>query len=393
MNTHNPLSDPLAEGGFETLCAHYGEHRLAHGGAAAPPLYQSSTFVYPDAEAYERRLLPQSPYYEYTRQSNPTTAMLEAKLAQLERGNWARCFGSGMGAITCAVNACIGAGAHIVAVANCYLPTHEFLQQYLDRFGVKVTFVQGVKPADFIAALRDETRVIYLESPTWGRFELIELAPIVEAARQRGITTIFDNSWATPYFQKPLDLGCDLVVHSATKYIGGHSDALGGVVIGRGDELRDTVLREAELLGAVLDPFAAWLMLRSLRTLAVRLEQHQRGGLAVARMLAEHPKVREVFHPGLESHPQHEVARRQLSGYPGVFNFALEDQTRAATNRFINRLRLFSIGCSWGGHESLALGGTLFDRNATTPLWLIRLHVGLETVTDLVHDVRQALED
>lgn len=182
-------------------------------------------------------------------------------------------------------------------------------------------------------------------------------------------------------------------MHSASKYLGGHSDVVGGVVIGRDEELRNKVRTESELHGATLDPFAAWLLLRGLRTLAVRMEQHQRSGLAMAHMLAEHPRVRRVYHPGLEDHPHHGVARRQLDGYAGVFCFALEDQTREATHRFLNRLRIFAIGVSWGGFESLATGGTYFDRNPTGPLWLIRLHVGLESTDDLLRNVRQALEE
>jgi len=387
------VGDPLTDGGFETLCAHYAEHRLAHGGAAAPPLYETSTFIYPDSEAYERRFLPQNPYYNYTRQGNPTTALLEAKLAHLERGYWARCFASGMGAITCAINACVHAGSHVVAVANCYLPTHTYLQQYLERFGVRPTFVSSVRTDDILTALRPETKLLYLESPTWGKYEVLDVPALTAAARERGITTLFDNSWATPYFQNPLELGVDLVLHSTTKYIGGHSDALGGVIIGRDHTLRDTIAREGELLGASLDPFAAWLMLRSLRTLALRMRQHEKSALAVAKALAEHPKVREVHFPGLPSHPQHELARRQLRGFASLFSFTLHDQTKEATYKFVDRLRLFSVGCSWGGHESLATGGTFFDRGTSKPDWLIRLHIGLETTEDLVQDVRQALED
>lgn len=393
MDAHSHPGDPLAAGHFETICEHYAEHRLAHGGAAAPPLYQTSTFVYPDAEALERRDLPQSPYYDYTRRSNPTTAILEAKLGRLENGGWARCFGSGMGAITTAIGACVAADAHVVAVSHCYLPTRRFLAQYLDRFRVQASFVAGTDPQDIIAACRDETRLIYLESPTSGYFEVIDLAPIVEFARARKITTIFDNSWSTPYFQRPLELGCDMVVHSMTKYLAGHSDALGGAVVGRDPELHQKIAAEGELLGATLDPFAAWLTLRGLRTLALRMEQHQRSGLALARLLQEHPKVERVRHPGLESDPQHAVAQRQQRGYSSLFSFSLADQSREAMHRFIDRLRLFSIGCSWGGHESLVFGGLAFSNEHDRLPWLIRLHAGLEATEDLVADVRQALGD
>lgn len=396
MATPTQPGQTWLDAGFETLCAHFGEQRLAHHGAATPPIYQTSTFVYPDAAAFETRDDPQPRFYDYTRRSNPTTAILEAKLARLERGQWARAFASGMGAITAAINACVAADTHVVAVSDCYLPTRRYLRDYLQRFNVSVTFVPGTDTSKFLAVLRENTRLLYLESPTSGRFDVLDVPALAGEARRRNIRTIFDNSWASPYFQNPLDLGCDLVVHSATKFIGGHSDVLGGIVVGRDEKLGRTISQEAELLGANPDPLAAWLLLRGLRTLALRMEQHQHSGLAVARLLSEHPAVRCVHHPGLEAHPQHALARRQLRGYSGLFSFELKDQSRAATHRFLDRLRVFSIGCSWGGHESLALGGLvsgLFNDATEQPTWLIRLHVGLEATADLLADVRQALED
>ncbi|MBU0639381.1 MAG: aminotransferase class I/II-fold pyridoxal phosphate-dependent enzyme [Planctomycetes bacterium] len=389
----NAAGDALSDAGFETICAHYADDRHGHAGAVVPPIYQVSTFLYRDAEAFERRKQPGDPQCEYTRWKNPTTMALEAKLARLEAGNWARCFASGMGAITAAINACVESGAHVVCVGQCYWPTRRYLSEYLTRFGVRVTFVNGCDPDDFVAAFEPDTRLLYLESPTSGFFEMPPAEPLAAAARQRGITTIFDNSWATPYFQRPLELGCDLVVHSATKFIGGHSDVVAGALIGRDEELGQRLLAESELLGATPDPFAAWLLQRGLRTLAVRMERHQQNGLAVAHFLEEHPRVARVHHPGLASHPQHELARRQLRGYASLFSFELKEQTRAATHRFLNRLKLFGIGVSWGGHESLAVGGTLFSRSSEQELWLIRLHIGLETVDDLISDLRQALEE
>ncbi|MCH7873022.1 MAG: aminotransferase class I/II-fold pyridoxal phosphate-dependent enzyme, partial [Planctomycetes bacterium] len=373
--------------------AHFAEDLIAQGGGAAPPIHQSSTFVYPNAEAFERRRSGDTPYPDYTRAGNPTTAILEAKLARLEQGSWARCFASGMGAITAAINSVTHAGAHVVAVRQCYGPTHTYLTTYLNRFGVETTFVDSCDPAEFIAAMRDDTRLIYLESPTTGHFEVPEIEPITAAARARKIRTIFDNSWATPYFQTPLEMGCDLIVHSATKYIGGHSDLVAGAVIGRDEGLRERILREAELLGATLDPFASWLLIRGLRTLAVRMEHVQRSGLEIARMLESHPKVGSVNHPGLESHPQHATARKQMRGYASLFSFRLKDQSREATYRFIDRLELFQIGVSWGGHESLVVGGSLFSVDPAKPDWIIRLYVGLEATTDLLADIKRALED
>lgn len=384
---HDPAPDP----GFETICTHFAEDYADRKGAAAPPIYQTSTFVYPDAQAFETRRSPDSPHYDYTRVGNPTTAILEAKLARLEHADWAYCFGSGMGAVSAAINACVHAGAHVVAHAHLYGPTQTYLN-HLKRFGVETTYVNTTDPQRIIAAVRSETRLIYLESPTSGLMEVIEIEPITRIARERGIVTAFDNSWATPYFQTPLDLGVDLIVHSATKYLNGHSDVVAGVVAGRGDALHERLAKEIEYCGATLDPFAAWLMLRGLRTLALRMEQHQRSGLAVAAMLADHPAVLRVNHPGLPSHPQRALAQRQMRGFAGLFSFVLKDPSREALNRFLDRLRLFGIGVSWGGHESLALGGTFFGSADGQPERVIRLHVGLESTADQIADVRQALE-
>ena len=384
--------DPLPDCGFETVCARFGEDPQRQFGAASPPIYQTSTFIYPDAEAFERRCTPESGRYDYSRTANPTNQILEAKLARLEIGEWADCFGSGMAAVSATINSCVAANTHVVAVAHCYGPTQWYLK-HIERFGVETTFIDSVEPADFIAAIRPNTRLIYLESPTSGRIEVPEIEPITRVARERGITTAFDNSWASPYFQNPLEMDVDLVLHSATKYINGHSDVVAGVVAGRRAELRQRLWREVELLGGMLDPHAAWLMMRGLRTLPLRMDRHQQSALALARMLEEHPKTAYVLHPGLESHPQHAVARRQLRGYSSLFSFALKEQGREAMHRLFNRLRLFSLGVSWGGFESLIIGGTLFSRNADQPEWLVRVHVGLESTDDLLTDMKQALED
>ena len=381
-----PQSDP------ETVCVHQGDDPQRHFGAAAPPIYQTSTFIYPDAAAFEKRRTNEAARYEYTRGGNPTNQILEAKIARLEQAEWADCFGSGMAAITAAINGHIEAHTHVVAIAQCYGPTRAYLE-HMRRFTVETTFVNSVDPADFIAAIRPNTRVIYLESPTSGRFEVLEIEPITKVARARGIVTIFDNSWASPYFQNPLKLGVDLVVHSATKYLNGHSDIVAGAVAGRDPKLRERVWRECELGGGILDPHAAWLMLRGLRTLPLRMERHQQSALAIARMLEQHPKVACVLHPGLESHPQREVAKKQLRGCSGLFSFALKEQNREAMHRFFDRLQLFSLGVSWGGFESLIVGGTFFNVAGEKPEWLIRLSIGLESEQDLIADVKQALED
>lgn len=391
MKPRIPAADPLPDAGFETLCVHYAEDPATRCGAAAPAIYQTSTFVYPDADAFAKRKRDGTPHYDYTRGGNPTTSILEEKLARLEHGAWAECFASGMGAISAAINICVDAGTHVVSIANVYAPTRWYLQ-HLRRFGVETTFVAGSATADFVAALQPKTKLLYLESPTTGYFELLDVPALARAARERGILTIFDNSWATPYFQNPLDFGVDLVAHSATKYIGGHSDVVAGVVVGRDADLRKRLLRETELCGATMDPFAAWLLLRGLRTLALRMDRHQASGLAIAQMLATHPRVEAVHHPALATHPGHVLAQHQMRGCAGLFSFSLREQTEEATHAFLDRLRLFQHGVSWGGHESLAIGGTFFGTDRQRPQWLIRLHVGLESPADLLADVRAALE-
>ncbi|MFO0839880.1 MAG: aminotransferase class I/II-fold pyridoxal phosphate-dependent enzyme [Phycisphaerae bacterium] len=381
------FEDPVPAPGFETLCSHFAEAPAQRAGAASPPIYQSSTFIYPDFEAFSRRLKAHE-HYDYTRGGNPTTTILEAKLARLEKGGWAEFFGSGMGAISAVVNACVKQGAHVVCVGHAYGPTQAYLT-HIARFGVETTFVSGLVATDFIAALRENTSLVYLESPTSWWFECIEIGPIAEECRRRGIVTAFDNSWASPYFQTPLELGVDLSLHSATKYLGGHSDVVAGAVIGRDQELRKRLWREVELCGATLDPFAAWLLLRGLRTLPQRMEYHQRSGLAIAKMLSSHPRVARVRHPGLEPNA---VARTQLRGASGLFSFELHDASREAVGNLLDRLKLFRQGVSWGGFESLALGAKLAERPDAPPTWLIRLSCGLESADDLIADLKQALE-
>lgn len=390
MKPLRPHGEPLPDPGFETLAVHYAEDAAERHGAAAPAIYQTSTFIYPDMAAFEKRRRTDQPYYDYTRGGNPTTSILEAKLARLEHGDWCECFGSGMGAISAAINTSVHAGAHVVCVAHVYGPARWYLD-HLKRFGVETTFVSGVRAEDFAAAMRPETNLLYLESPTSGHFDVLDLDAIAAAARARGVTVLCDNSWASPVFQNPLDHGADMVVHSATKYLGGHSDVVAGVVIGRGEDLQRRIWREVELCGATLDPFGGWLLLRGLRTLALRMRHFHEAGLLIARRLAEHPKVARVLHPGLPSHPQHDLARKYLRGYGSLFSFEPREQSKEAVHRFIHALKLFQIGVSWGGHESLALGGSFFSDDPARPVHLIRLHVGLETPEDLLRDVESAL--
>lgn len=378
------------EPGFETICVHFAEERQINHGAAAPPLYQCSTFTYPDAESFVARR-EESARYDYSRVSNPTTTLLEKKIAQLERGEACRAFGSGMAAVSAAILSCVKSGDHVVTIESVYGPTRQFLSQYLPRLGIETTFVRGTEVEQFESALRPNTRLIYLESPSSLIFALQDLSAVAKLARSRNISTICDNSNASPYFQNPLTLGVDIVLHSATKYIGGHSDVVAGLVVGSRSYIDKLSQQEGELFGGMCDPFASWLLLRGLRTLAIRMERHQRSAREIARLLETDGRVAAVNYSGTESHAQAALAKKQMRGHSGMFSFGLRESTRERTFEVVNRLRLFCIGVSWGGFESLAIPIEVPDPQGGRPTWLIRLSIGLESVEDLKADLYQAL--
>ncbi len=377
--------------GFETLCIHFAEDRQDDRGAAAPPLYQNSTFAYPDCEAFAQRADQNPPRYDYTRTSNPTTRLLERKIAELEGGQSARAFASGMAAVSAAVLSCLKAGDHLVTVETVYHPTRRLLSEYLPRFGIETTYVRGTDLNQFRAALRPNTRLLLVETPSSLLFELQDLAAVAELAKSRGLVTICDNSNATPYFQNPILLGIDLVVHTATKYIGGHSDLIAGVVVGSEERITDLSRFEGQLLGGVADPFASWLMLRGLRTLAIRLDRHQANAVAIARLLEDDPRVERVFYSGSGSHPQADLARRQMGGHSGMLSFELCESGRRRAYQVVDALRYFCIAVSWGGYESLAVPLEVTDPATGRKTWIIRLSVGLESLEDLTADLDQAL--
>ena len=280
-------------------------------------------------------------------------------------------------------------GDHVVCVKNVYYPARVLLQDYLNRFGVEVSFVRGTSVEDFAQALRPNTRVFYLESPTSINLWLQPLEEVCALAREHGITTIIDNTWATPIFQQPIQMGVDIVVHSASKYLGGHSDVIAGVVCTSRLHI-EAIHHEMTLIGGILDPFAAWLILRGLRTLPTRLRQHQQSALQVAQWLSAHPAVHNVLYPGLPSHPQYELARRQMSGFSGLFSFTLKRNSREAAVGVVDALKMFHIGVSWGGYESLALPMLIEDYDGEQR-WGLRVHIGLEQPQNLIADLAQAL--
>jgi cystathionine beta-lyase/cystathionine gamma-synthase len=366
------------------------------GDPVVPPIFQTSLFTFASYQELEDTMAGRVRRPIYSRGDNPTVAVFEEKLAALEGAEAARGFASGMAAISAAVLSNLAAGGRMVCVRHCYPDAYRLFVTLLPRFGVQVDFVDGRDVAAIEQAVAG-ARVLYLESPTSMVFETQNLARLAAAARREGAITIADNSWASPIFQQPIAHGVDLVVHSASKYLGGHSDVVAGVACGRRDLIERIDAGVFPLLGGKLSPFDGWLLVRGLRTLPLRMRRHHDSGLAIARLLTAHAQVRRVHHP-LLGEPGPGAAT--LSGASGLFSVELDrDQTRIA--RFCDALRLFKLGVSWGGHESLAFPAAagLVQKGPSNPLAFfgvspatIRLHIGLEDPEDLWSDLRQALD-
>jgi cystathionine beta-lyase/cystathionine gamma-synthase len=369
----------------EDICAHLGDDYERFLGAISPPIYQTTLFTRKTG----------SSGYSYSRVANPTVEIVEKKIAALEEGERAICFSSGMAAISSVVLHCIERDAHVVAMDTVYPGTKGLLDVYLRKFGVDVTYVPGTSIEDFDEVCGPDTRVILLESPSSMVFTMVDLEPITELARSRGIITVMDNTWATPLYQNPLRFGVDIVVHSCSKYLGGHSDVTAGVAVGTADLMEQVANYERVTLGAVMDPHQAWLLLRGLRTLPVRMRQHQESALRVARFLERHPKVEQVLYPGLPSHPQYDIGRKQMSGYSGLLSFVPRWDLEHA-QEFMKDIDCFQVGPSWGGYESLVnfLDSGLDERSAQEaglPMKLFRLSVGLESADTLIDALDRAL--
>jgi len=380
-----------------TQILHQGDTPEEYYGAVNPPVVHASLFGY---KTYQEFLEAQADMYHrpfYNRDFNPTVALLEQKIADLEHADAAIAFSSGMGAITAALLALLSQGDHLLIVESVYGPTRKFCNDTLTRMGIEVEYFPPTEAVSLASRLRAKTRLIYLESPGSLTFELQDLQAAAELAQSTGIYTIADNSWATPLYQKPLDLGIDVVVHSGTKYISGHSDLTLGL-LACSTALYKKIKPTATMLGAALAPDDAYLALRGLRTLPLRMAQHQRSALAIAHWLRRRPEVREVLHPGLRDFPGYELAKRQQSGHSSLFGFRLQPGTPEARRAFVDTLELFLIGVSWGGYESLILPLDTAYRNE--PAWrshrgldddLFRTSIGLEDTEDLIADLEKGL--
>ncbi len=383
-------TDSHSRHGFGTLAIHAGQQPDPTTGAIMTPVYMTSTYVQ-EAPAVTKG-------YDYSRSHNPTRTAMEQNLAALEGGAFGLGFASGMAAIHCVINL-LQQGDHIVAGNDLYGGTYRILTTVHKKFGIDTTFVDLSDLGAFEAALRPNTRLVMLESPTNPLLRVFDLAAIARICRQRGILTLADNTFASPYLQQPLRLGCDLVVHSCTKYLGGHSDVVGGVLVGDDADLHKRLMHFQNSCGGTPGPMDCFLVLRGAKTLHVRMERHCENALAVAKMLSAHPRVERVHYPGLASHPQHELAMRQMRAGGGMVSVELK-ATVEEGKRVASSFKLFSLAESLGGVESL-IDHPASMTHASIPAperhkaglsdGLIRLSVGIEDQKDLLDDVEQAL--
>ena len=390
--------------GFSTRAVHAGEAGAKPHHSLTTPIFQTSTFTFDDtadmvdyqeansAGRHTTRL-------EYGRYGNPTVAVVERKIADLENGEAALLFSSGMAAVTMSLFTLLSSGTHVIMTDDCYRRTRQFVTKYLSRYGVHATQVPAGDYQALEEAIRPETRLIFSESPTNPRLRVADVPRLVALARQHELLTMIDSTFATPVNMRPLELGVDLVLHSATKYLGGHNDLLAGVVVASEEMIAR--LREGQgVVGAICDPHTAYLLLRGLKTLGLRVARHNESGMRVARFLEQHPRVSRVYYPGLPSHPDYAIAHDLMSGFGGVISFEL-DADLEATGRFIDALRIPYIGPSFGGTEGLVEQVALSsyyelsseERAAIgIPDSLVRLGVGIEDVHDLIADLGQALD-
>ena len=376
--------------GFSTDCIHAGQEPEPTTGAVTIPIYQTSTYVQP--------AFGENKGYEYARTGNPTRKALEDNLAALEGGRNGHCFASGMAA-TDTVLRLLDGGDHVIAGENMYGGTYRLFERVLRRFGLDFTYVDTSKTEEIRRALKPETKMLFLETPTNPMMTITDLRACAELVRDREILVVVDNTFCSPFLQRHIALGADVVVHSTTKFLNGHSDSVGGAVITNSDELGEKIGFLQNAAGAILSPFDSWLVLRGVKTLAVRMERHNGNGMAIAHYLSNHPKVQKVYYPGLPSHPQYELARTQMTGFGSMISFELGSLENA--RRFLNRVRLCSLAESLGGVETLishpetmthaSVPVEARKRLGITP-GLVRISVGIEDTEDLIADLENAFE-
>ncbi len=374
---------------------HLGEEREQYLQAVSPPIFQSSNFTFADIENMRNSLADEMNTPFYTRGCNPTVAILRKKMAALAQAEDALIFSSGIAAITAAVMSQVQAGEHIVCVAKPYSWTHKLLINLLAKFAVQHTFIDGRDAQNYERAIKENTKVLFLESPNSITMELQDIEAVVAIAKKHSLITIIDNSYATPLQQSPIAMGVDITTHSASKYLAGHSDVVAGVMCSSYKITRQIFESEMMTLGSVISPNDAWLLIRGLRTLPIRLERINNTVSTVVKYLYEHPQVGKIHYPFLKSFPQYDLAIKQMTGTGGLFSIELNANNIEEVEVFCNSLNRFLLACSWGGHESLVFPICVLYTsenygNTELPWNLIRLYVGLEDADVLINDLDQA---
>ncbi len=376
--------------GFATDCIHAGQEPEPQTGAVTIPIYQTSTYVQPELGRHKG--------YEYARTKNPTRSALEANLAALEKGKYGHCFASGMSA-TDTVFRLLQSGDHVVAGENMYGGSYRLFSRVLERFGLEFTYVDTSSVDNVRNALKPTTKLVFLETPTNPMMTVTDLSACAEVAHEQGALVVVDNTFCSPWLQKPIELGADIVVHSTTKFLNGHSDSVGGVVVSNRDDVGEQIGFLQNAVGAILSPFDSWLVLRGVKTLSVRMKRHEENGMAMASYLANHGRVKKIYYPGLPDHPQHELAKRQMNGFGSMISFELGSKENA--KKFLDRVRLCSLAESLGGVETLISHPETMT-HASVPLetrtrlgitpGLVRISVGIEDIEDLIADLENAFD-
>ena len=384
--------------GFSTKSVHAGEIRYNEYGSITTPIVQSSTFIFKDIEEVKRLAKGDLGRFEYGRYGHPTQFAAERKLAEIEEAEDAVLFSSGMSAITTSLFALLKAGDHIIITDDAYKRTLDFAKTCLDRFNIECSVIKMCDYDAIEKAIKPNTRLFFSESPTNPYLNIMDLEKLTGIFRGKDILIISDSTFATPYNQRPLEYGVDLIVHSCTKYLGGHNDLLSGVVLGK-KELTTKIREYLKITGGVIDPNSAYLLIRGLKTFEIRMQRINENGQMVAEYLEKHPEVTKVYYPGLPSHPHHDVAKRQMKGFGGVVTFEVKDDIEYVL-KFLSKLQIINIGPSLGGVESLITHPATISyyhctRDERLALGikdgLIRLAVGVENAEDIINDIEQAL--
>ena len=378
---------------FNTKVIHAGVHPDSATGAIMTPIYQTSTYVQEEIGVHKG--------FEYSRTGNPTRAALESNLAAIESGKYGACFGSGLAAIDCVIKM-LKPGDEVISTNDLYGGSYRIFKTIFEKYGIKFHFVDMVEVQNISNKINDKTKLIWIETPTNPMMNIIDVKSIVKIAKTSGIKVAVDNTFATPYLQRPLELGVDIVMHSVTKYLGGHSDVVMGALVTNDESLAEEMYRIQNSSGAVCGPMDSFLVLRGIKTLHLRVQRHCENGEKVANFLSTHPEVDHVFWPGFETHPNHEVAKAQMNGFGGMISFTLKGDSLEKAKSIVSKTKLFTLAESLGGVESL-IGHPSTMTHASIPREeriksgvldsLIRLSVGIEDASDLIEDLENAFKN